>query len=231
MFSWRWIFLVLWSTDVRMPISAIIPFKPVNPKTRLSTILDRGEREEFARAMLEDVVAAVRGAGAEPRILSTHPPLSPLPAEVTVTPAGLNEALNECFSHAEGPLLLIMADLPLATPEAIQRMLSTLSQIALVPGRGGGTNAIFLLEPRRFRADFYGASFLKHMRIAAEFGCSVEVVDSFRLHTDIDEKEDLVEVILHGTGKSRAFLESRGFSLVTEHGRVSVKRHPHKQTR
>jgi len=50
------------------------------------------------------------------------------------------------------------------------------------------------------------------------------VIDSFRLHTDIDEKEDLAELLIHGTGKSRAFLEERGFTLVTENGRTGVER-------
>jgi 2-phospho-L-lactate guanylyltransferase len=50
------------------------------------------------------------------------------------------------------------------------------------------------------------------------------VIDSFRLHTDIDEKEDLVELLIHGTGKSRAFLEELGFYLSAEKGRVRVER-------
>jgi 2-phospho-L-lactate guanylyltransferase len=211
-----------------MTVHAVIPFKPVNPKTRLSSVLGREEREEFARAMLADVTDAIRSSGAVPTILSTHPFIWPR-ADVQVIPAGLNDALNAYFAENEGPLLLVMADLPLASPEALQRVMSTRADIGIVPGRGGGTNVLFLKDPRNFRADFYGASYLKHKEIASEFGCSVEPIDSFRLHTDIDEREDLVEVLLHNNGKSREFLESRGFSLVTEHGRVSVKRHPHKQ--
>jgi phospholactate guanylyltransferase (EC 2.7.7.-) len=144
--------------------------------------------------------------------------------------AGLNDALNVFFSEHRGPLLLVMADLPLAIPEAILRVMDTRADIGIVPGRGGGTNVLFLRDPRCFRADFYGASYRKHCQVALEFGCSVESIDSYRLHTDIDEKEDLVEVMLHNTGRSREFLESRGFSLVTENGRVSVERHTHKQT-
>jgi 2-phospho-L-lactate guanylyltransferase len=50
------------------------------------------------------------------------------------------------------------------------------------------------------------------------------VVDSFRLHTDIDEPWDLAELLIHGAGKSRAYLESLGFILSTEKGRVGVER-------
>jgi 2-phospho-L-lactate guanylyltransferase len=211
-----------------MSVPAVVPFKPVNPKSRLSSVLNREEREEFARAMLADVLTAVVAGGATPIILSTHPFVWPH-AETRVMAAGLNDALNVYFSEQVGPLLLVMADLPLATPEALRRVMSTRADIGIVPGRGGGTNALYLKDPRCFRADFYGASYLKHRQIAQEFGRSVESIDSFRLHTDVDEKEDLVEVLLHNNGRSREFLESAGFSLVTEHGRVSVKRHPHKQ--
>jgi len=103
--------------------------------------------------------------------------------------------------------------------------------MAIVPGRGGGTNIIFLKKPRCFRADYYGASFLDHLRIAGECGFSVEVIDSFRMSTDIDEKEDLVEILIHGKGrKSREYLENSGFSLVIdEKGRVGVQRDAHEE--
>jgi 2-phospho-L-lactate guanylyltransferase len=101
--------------------------------------------------------------------------------------------------------------------------------MAVVPGRGGGTNVIYLKEPQRFHVDFYGTSFLKHIKIAEDAGLSYEVIDSFRLHTDIDEKEDLVELLIHGTGKSRAYLEDLGFILSVEKGRVGVCRKESKQ--
>ena len=50
------------------------------------------------------------------------------------------------------------------------------------------------------------------------------MIDSFRLHTDIDEKEDLVELLVHGRGKSRAYLEDLGFVVTVEKGRVGVER-------
>jgi 2-phospho-L-lactate guanylyltransferase len=51
------------------------------------------------------------------------------------------------------------------------------------------------------------------------------VIDYFRLHTDIDEKEDLVELMIHGIGRSRTYLEGLGFGLVTDDkGRVRVER-------
>jgi 2-phospho-L-lactate/phosphoenolpyruvate guanylyltransferase len=208
-------------------LHAVIPFKPQNAKTRLSRVMSQGERERFARAMLQDVLDAVRGAGCEPTVLCTHPFCAPGNTPVIVNMAGLNEALNPLFQQSDTPVLVIMSDLPLATPEAVERLITSPADVALVPGRGGGTNAIFLRHPKMFRADFYGASYLKHAAIAEAAGCRVEAFDSFRLHTDIDEEDDLVELLIHGKGKGTELLLELGFSLSIEHGRVGVKRNPH----
>ncbi|MDH7593816.1 MAG: 2-phospho-L-lactate guanylyltransferase [Methanomicrobiales archaeon] len=212
-----------------MSLCSVIPFKPVNPKTRLSSILSREERETFARCMLEDVIGAIPRESSRTVVLATDVSFSCENADVEVVEAGLNDALNQLFRRAGSEVLMVMADLPLADRESLKRLISTEADVAISPGRGGGTNALFLKDPRRFRADFYGLSFLKHLGIAAEFGCSVEVIDSFRLHTDVDEVSDLVEVLIHGRGRSRSFLEVLGFSLAPEEGRVRVKRHTHEE--
>ncbi|MDD1662253.1 MAG: 2-phospho-L-lactate guanylyltransferase [Methanomicrobiales archaeon] len=211
-----------------MPVRAIIPFKPKNPKTRLSAVLSLEERETLAEMMLSDVLDAVVDAECTPVVLSTAP-YKLTGIETIVHPGGLNEALNEILPKAEGPILIIMSDLPLATPANITELVSTKAKMAMVPGRGGGTNAIFLREPSRFHTDFYGASFLKHLDIAAEADLSCEIIDSFRLHDDVDEVWDLVEVLTLGSGSTRRYLERLGFALSTEKGRVGVKRDPHEQ--
>jgi len=214
-----------------MYFHALIPFKPVNPKTRLSCILTQEEREAFARAMLEDVIASVLKSGCSATLLCTHP-FKHDDALIAVRKESLNDAINWALAQFHCPALIIMADLPLVTAGDIQRMIRSEKDMSIVPGRGGGTNAIFLKKPRCFHADFYGASFLDHLRVAGECGFSVEVIDSFRMSTDIDEKEDLVEILIHGRGKkSREFLENSGFSLVIdEKGRVGVQRDTHKET-
>jgi len=202
---------------------ALIPFKPAGPKSRLSGILSPVEREAFARAMLEDVIAAAKDANCSPVIVATEL-FDSEDVQVTIADKDLSGTLNEVLSQAAGPVLILMADLPLATGPAIQRVASTTSDIGIVPGRGGGTNAIFVRDPAKFHVDYYGMSFIKHMKIAREAGLSCEVIDSFLLHTDIDEEEDLVELLTHGSGKSRKYLEDLGFILSAENGRVGVKR-------
>lgn len=206
-----------------MSIEAVVPFKPVNPKSRLSSVLSKSERELFAEAMLADIVQSLREAGCEPLILSTVP-LTCSHARVVVSSEELNPALNGFIGSTSGPLLIIMADLPLITPDVIRRIISTPLDMVLGPGRGGGTNAIFIKDRACFHVDYYGASFLKHRDIADRAGLSCEIIDSFRLHTDVDEKEDLVELMIHGHGRAVDFLKGCGFSLLIEKGRVSMNR-------
>jgi 2-phospho-L-lactate guanylyltransferase len=198
---------------------AFIPYKPVNPKTRLSCVLSQEERESFARAMLADVIFAVKDVNCSPVVIGTEL-FDSEDVQITVRDADLNQALNSLLPEVSGELLIIMADLPLADAASLKRVLATIK----VPGRGGGTNVIYLKEPQRFHFDYYGTSFNKHVKNAEDAGLSYEVIDSFRLHTDIDEKEDLVELLIHGTGKSRAYLEELGFVLSVEKGRVGVER-------
>ena len=210
-------------------VLAVIPFRPKNPKTRLSCVLDPEEREEFAVMMLSDVVKTTSGAGCRTIILSTEEFFIE-GAETVVRELGLNEALNEFLSETNEPVLIIMSDIPLVTIENIESIISTKSDCAIVPGRGGGTNSIFIRDPSRFSVDFYGASFLDHMNIAEKAGLSVEVIDTFRMSTDIDEKEDLVEILLHGNGESRAYLDLLGIRLSVKKGRVGIERHSHEET-
>ena len=213
-----------------MYFHALIPFKPVNPKTRLSSTLTLDEREAFARTMLEDVIASVLKSGCSATLLCTHP-FKHENALIAVRKEPLNEAINWALGQFHCPALIIMADLPLVTAGDIQRLIRTEKDMAIVPGRGGGTNVIFLKKPECFHADFYGASFIDHMAVAEECDFSVDVIDSFRMSTDIDEREDLAEILIHGKGrKSREFLENSGFTLAIDNkGRVGVQRDAHEE--
>jgi len=186
-------------------------------------MLSQEERESFARAMLADVISAVKDVNCSPVIIGTEL-FDSEDIQITVKDADLNQALNSLMPEASGELVIIMADLPLADEASLKRVLATGKDMAIVPGRGGGTNVIYLKEPQRFHFDYYGTSFLKHVKNAEDAGLSCEVIDSFRLHTEIDEKEDLAELMIHGTGKSRVYLEELGFTLSVEKGRVGVER-------
>ena len=205
-----------------MPV-AVIPFRPVNPKTRLSGLLSLDERETFAHAMLADVVGAVRSAGLEPLVLATTEYDCP-GVGVRVAACGLSDALNELLPTLDEPVLVIMADLPLVNTAAIRRLTETDADVAIAPGRGGGTNALYIRDPARFHVDYYQCSVAKHLGIARDAGLTTELIDSFRLYLDLDEEEDLVDLLIHGTGQARACLESLGVELAVTRGRVGIAR-------
>jgi len=207
----------------------IVPFAPERPKTRLSPVLSDDERTAFARAMFEDVLDALRALDAEatfsvdPVVLSTAPVECEVP--VTVDERSLTDAVNATLPAEPGddPVAVVMADLALATPAALAQLFAPDADVVLAPGRGGGTNALVARDPS-FRVDYHGASFRDHREIARESGVDLAVVDSFRLSTDVDEPEDLVEVLLHGEGRAADWLADAGFELATTDGRVTVRR-------
>ncbi len=209
---------------------AVIPFKKNNAKSRLKTLLSEKEREGLAMAMLNDVAEALLSSAcfSVVDILSTAI-VEVNGANLVLTEKGLNEALNEYLQKMSEhsinePVLIIMADIPLVSIKNIRDIVDASSDLVIVPGRMGGTNALFIREPSRFHVDYYGASFLKHLDIASGNGLDVLVFDSFNLSTDIDEEADLAEVLLHGKGQALRYLKKLGFVIMENNGRVGVKR-------
>lgn len=210
-----------------MSLQALIPFRPTNPKTRLAGILSQSEREEFAHEMLNDVISAVNGAGGKTTLLTTSN-YDCDGALVVVRNVGLNEALNWALPQYNTPVMIIMSDLPLTTPENILDVVATEADVAIVPGLGGGTNILYIKDPSNYKVEYYGFSYRRHVEIAKTAGLTVEVIDSMRMSTDVDEPSDLVELMIHGHGRSNEWLYKNGFALSTASGRVSVLRNGEK---
>lgn len=218
-------------------MEVIVPFSTDRPKSRLADALSPDERRAFARAMLADVTDAVVAAGGEPRILATDPIDVEHPVTVDDRPLtdAVNAALDDRFESAAAddaatdrspePVAVVMADLALATPAAIERLFAAGrdADVAVAPGRGGGTNAFVASHPA-FRVDYHGASYLDHREVAAEVGAEFVAVDSRRLGTDVDESDDLAEVLIHGEGRAATWLREAGFVLDTSGGRVGALR-------
>lgn len=197
----------------------LVPYAADRPKTRLAAVLSPDERRAFACAMLSDVLAAVDAAGHDATVLSTAPVDAPAPVAVDDRP--LTPAVNDRLG--DPPLGVVMADLALATPDALARLCGAAGDVVVAPGRGGGTNALVVRHPD-FRVDYHGASYLDHLRAAAGVGASVREFDSNRLATDVDEPADLAELLVHGDGAARDWLVDAGFELDTTEGRVGVTR-------
>jgi 2-phospho-L-lactate/phosphoenolpyruvate guanylyltransferase len=205
-------------------MKAVIPYKKARAKSRLSPVLSQEEREELVELMLNQVIDSVKAAGIE-TIDILSPSMYGLEnirgTRVFLDKRDLNGALNSYLELAEEAVLIVMADLPLLSPDHIKEITSTKEDICIVPGKGGGTNVLFIRNPSSYRVRYYGSSFLAHCSIAAESGQNIEVYDSFLASTDIDEPEDLVELLIHGKGASKDYI-SRKFRLDISRGRVGL---------
>lgn len=190
-------------------MDVLVPYDVRDPKTRLSGVLDASERRAFARAMLDDVLDSLEQAGHDPTVLATAPIDCEPP--ITVDDRPLTAAVNSVLDEGV-PAGIVMADLPLVTPAVLERLFGATGDVVIAPGIGGGTNALVVRHPD-FRVDYHGASFRDHYEQAEEKGLDVSVFDSFELAVDIDEREDLLEVLLHGTGSAREWLTGRGITV------------------
>lgn len=169
--------------------------------------------------MLADVVSAVRSAGHDPEILATEP-LETSPAPVSVDDRSLSEAVT---ASLDPPDAVVMGDMPLLTPGAIERAVTTSGDVVIGPGRSGGTN-LLVVRSGPFHVDYHGISLRDHRQIAAANNLSLAEVDSHRISTDIDEPGDLIEVLLHSDGAAATWLREHGFSIVAESGKVGLER-------
>ena len=199
-------------------MDVLVPFAADEPKTRLDPVLGPDQRAAFARAMLLDVCDALEATGREPTVLATAAVEVPYP--VTVDERPLTEAVD---AHVDPPAAVVMADLALSTPSALERLFDADGDIVLAPGLGGGTNAA-VVRHNEFAFDYHGVSVRDHRRRAEAVDADLAMVDSFRLAVDVDEAGDLVEVLLHGEGRARRWLLDAGFELETTDGRAAVGR-------
>lgn len=191
---------------------ALIPYKKQNAKSRLSPAMSLNEREHFVELMLRDVVACLREAGVSAiDILTTPDNGVPEDLEVNIlfSEHDLNEAINHYLGTLHEPVIILMADLPMVLPRHIMEISSTDKDLVIVPGRGGGTNVLFIRNPNEFYVCYYNSSFLNHCRIAEEKHQSVHIYDSFLLSTDIDEPHDIIELMLHGHGLSKTYVTDK----------------------
>jgi 2-phospho-L-lactate/phosphoenolpyruvate guanylyltransferase len=180
----------------------LIPMKPLSgAKERLAPTLSPDERRRLSLAMLADVIAAARGFD-RVWVLNSDPDASSVATDAGVEsiadPApggGLNASLSAATvqaieEDAEG-VLVVSADLPVATAEDFQAMCE-FAGAAVAPDRGGsGTNALWRAPANAIDVAFGTSSLAAHERLAREAGIHMRVVERPGLALDVDVSDDL----------------------------------------
>jgi 2-phospho-L-lactate guanylyltransferase len=196
-----------------------VPVKSLSrAKTRLARILSPLERAALTLAMLEDVLdAALAVPGWETWVISPDEAVLEIAAQRGARPvaeekpplsAAVRQVELEATEMDADALAVLLADLPLVTPEALHRALKTLGSVVLAPSASdGGTNLLLRRPPRVIGARFGRESFAKHQQGAASRGLPAAVVRSGELTTDLDLPEDLLTVLAAGpSGRTYASL-------------------------
>lgn len=202
------------------PIHVVLPVRSVaGGKARLGEALDAEEREVLILGMLERTLA----------VLASWPPCARVHvvtqdrrvaravagsgvAGILQASQGLNEGVAQGVAAARRDgaraALVLPADLPLLTVEALGRLLDA-ADAALAAGSGrplvaiapsdarNGTNALLLSPADVIEPSFGEHSFEAHVRAAAAADATLQVVTDPALGFDLDTPED-VEMLPHG---------------------------------
>jgi len=182
-------------------LTPIVPLKALDDaKRRLAPVLAPVERRLLAIAMFEDVLAALAGTGGLERPLVVSPDrevwrradaLGCRVVEEHEPGGGLNASLTRAAGDpaAADGLLVVAADLPLATPSALAKVVGAARRapVVVVPSHDGdGSNLLAWRDPAAFRPAFGAGSAARHL---AEPGAVR--LDEPGLALDVDTPADL----------------------------------------
>ncbi len=164
---------------------AVVPVRGLPAgKRRLAALLDTVERNGLVRAMLDDVVAALAASERVDRVViasrdaAASREASRLQVEFldqTELRLGYNRAVafaQEAFCGADS-LLIVPADVPLITPDAVDLLVSTAPigpAVVVAPAPDGGTNGLFLRPPDVVAPRFGPSSARAYAQAAAAAG-------------------------------------------------------------
>jgi 2-phospho-L-lactate guanylyltransferase len=193
-----------------------------NAKQRLAGALSPEERLALARAMMDDVLLAVRSVHRAARIFVVTNYESAMRVaesagwtvlaedEQVSESASVDAASRQCATHGVTALLRLPLDLPLVRAADIDELLElefSAPAAVMVPSRDGtGTNALLRTPPTLFPSQFGPGSFAKHHALAQAAGAQILIQHNPRLEMDVDDADDLAALLKHdlsGTATGR----------------------------
>lgn len=203
-------------------IWAVLPVKAWSEaKRRLSPVLSGEERQELARAMLDDVLAAAEGASRIAGVLAVTADriaadyLEAAGCDLLPEPRrGLNRALGTAADELKRRPVSTMLVLPIDLPLVLASDLDELSThhledrnegrenarppvaVTVAPDRfRSGTNALVCSPPGCIPFRFGDGSFRAHLREADRSGIAASSLTLEGLSLDVDHPDDLAELL------------------------------------
>lgn len=182
---------------------AVIPVKaPAACKTRLSAVLEDGERCALVAGMLGHVVGVAAATQRIDEVLLLGPARHGLPDSMRLLAdpglglnAALRSAIDAAVQAAVSRLLFVAADLPHLQPADVVALLDVPDDAgAIAPDRAGtGTNALSLPVScgPAFGLHYGIGSLAAHRGEARRIGLDLRVIRSPSLAFDIDVPADL----------------------------------------
>jgi 2-phospho-L-lactate guanylyltransferase len=208
-----------------------VPVKaPGEAKSRLAPALDEQARAALVRAMLGDVLTAVREAHDGPlAIVSPDRDYDGIASRFGAVRlpdegAGYNAALGGALAHRgvqeAGVALILPADQPRAQPAELRAALEALrsADVVLVPALDGGTALLGLRPPQAIAPAFGPASADAHRAAAREHGRTLAEVHAPSLWRDVDTVADLVSDRARLGRETAAFVAAHAVELAAAIG-------------
>jgi 2-phospho-L-lactate guanylyltransferase len=204
--------------------AALVPFKDfTRAKQRLRERFTATEVEALGRAMLEDVLGALRESSLSAvRALTEDAAVARVAADagaevrVRRPDPGLNAALDAADAElaAEGyeASLVVLGDLPLLTAAHVNQVLAEgeRAQVVLVPSCDGGTAMLLRRPPACMPSRFGVGSAAAHASEARARGLTLVELGSLEEsgRFDLDTPEDAQRLLREPrSGRTRALLE------------------------
>lgn len=204
---------------------ALVPLR-IGGKSRLATALAPEDREALVLAMLDDVLAALAGAGVtDVRLLTGNVAAAaaaadrglqairdPAPATISAGDeadgAPLRAAVDAGLATvpATVPRLVVAADLPRLSASDVRAVLGSDAEVAVAATGGGGTSLLRLAPGVTLVARYGPGSAEGHLRAAEHAGYSTELLERAGSRHDVDAADDLAALAgpLDGCGVGTA---------------------------
>jgi 2-phospho-L-lactate guanylyltransferase len=166
-------------------VVAVVPVRGLPAgKRRLAALLDVDDRNALVLAMLDDVVAALVAAESIERVViaSRDSEARDEAARLMVgflDQTDLRPGYNRAVANAQealpaaDALLIVPADVPLITPDAVDLVVSSAPDgpaVVVAPAHNGGTNGLLLRPPGVIAPQFGPSSARAHAQSAAAAG-------------------------------------------------------------